>query len=315
MKTLKHKFILAIFLTAILFSACKTTEAAGPAKEKSNEKTEPQMLENSNLPKATQTGNTEFEMETLATARSTLVDYGEKKLIEYYSTTTGKNRKAYVILPAGYEEGRKSGKKYPVMYLLHGIGGTENEWFYGKPQEIIGNLIAKNEVVPFITVVPNIRAREEDYKTDDIFSESNINAFNNFINDLKNDLMPYVSKNFSISQERKDTAICGLSMGGMESLNIGFRMLDTFGYIGAFSPAPTLDTSVLTLKNSSFTPYLVLVCNGSTDSVVHDTPKTYHNVLNGNKVEHLWYEYLGGDHNFVVWNHGLYNFTKRIFKE
>jgi len=91
-------------------------------------------------------------------------------------------------------------------------------------------------------------------------------------------------------------------------------MLDTFGYIGAFSPAPTLDTSILTLENSSFVPYLVLICCGNSDGVVQNTPKTYHNILSKNNVEHIWYEYKGGDHNFIVWNHGLYNFVKRIFK-
>ncbi len=236
--------------------------------------------------------------------------YGEKISIEYYSSTVKKNRKANVILPEGYDKNQK----YPVMYLLHGIGGNENEWFQGKPQEIIGNLIANGEVVPFITVIPNVRARENDYDISDMFEPGNINAFHNFINDLRDDLMPYIQKNFSVYTERKNTGICGLSMGGMESLSIGFQMLSTFGYIGAFSPAPTLDISLLTLKGSENIPYLVFICNGDNDQAIQRAPYVYHDELVQNGVEHIWYEVPGGVHDFNVWNDGLYNFVKKIFK-
>lgn len=236
--------------------------------------------------------------------------YGEKVAIEYYSNTTGKDRKAYVLLPEGYDPANK----YPVVYVLHGIGGTEGEWFQGKPQEIIGNLIAAGEVEPFIAVMPNVRARANDTDISDIYQPTNFAAFDNFINDLRDDLMPYINANYSVYGDREHTAVCGLSMGGMESLNIGFRMLDSVGYIGAFSPAPTLDTSLLTLEGSEYTPELVMICNGTADSVVGNVPKDYHNVLVDNNVEHIWYQVPGGDHNFTVWNDGLYNFVKRLFK-
>lgn len=239
------------------------------------------------------------------------ISYGEKVAITYYSNTTGKDRKAYVILPEGYD----SANKYPVVYMLHGIGGTEGEWFQGKPQEIIGNLIASGEVEPFIAVMPNVRARANDTDISDMYQPTNFQAFDNFINDLRDDLMPYINENYSVYGDREHTAICGLSMGGMESLSIGFQMLDTFGYIGAFSPAPTLDTSLLTLEGSEYTPELVLVCNGTADGVVANVPTDYHNVMVKNNVEHIWYQVPGGDHNFTVWNDGLYNFVKRLFKE
>lgn len=239
------------------------------------------------------------------------VTYGEIVGIEYYSTTTQCDRKANIILPPDYNEEIK----YPVVYLLHGIGGSENEWIReGKPQEIIGNLIADGDVVPFIAVVPNIRASAPTVDTSDIYGANNVNAFDNFINDLRDDLMPYIEANYNIYTDREHTAICGLSMGGMESLNIGFQMLDTFGYIGAFSPAPSLNTALLNLNEDDPVPYFVMICNGDADEVVHNVPKDYHNAMNLYGTEHVWYENPGGKHNFGVWNEGLYNFLKRIFK-
>lgn len=238
-------------------------------------------------------------------------EYGERVEIEYQSKTTGTTRKANIILPVGYDKSQT----YPVLYLLHGIGGDETEWFQGKPIEIIGNLQAEEAVVPFITVVPNVRARANDHDISDIYQQTNFSAFDNFINDLRDDLMPYMQEHYNIYTDREHTAICGLSMGGMESLNIGFSMLDTFGYIGAFSPAPTLNTALLTLEGSEYVPYHVMICCGDSDSVVTEVPKGYHEVLEANGVEHVWYQYPDGDHNFTVWNDGLYNFVKNIFKE
>lgn len=239
------------------------------------------------------------------------ITYGERVAIEYFSTTTGVARKANVILPPDYDENTT----YPVVYLLHGIGGDENEWFQGKPVEILGNLMASGEAVPFIAVVPNIRARENDHNFDDMYQQSHFDAFNNFINDLQKDLMPYIAENYNVYNDREHNAICGLSMGGMESLNIGFQLLDKFAYIGAFSPAPTLDTSLLKVDDSSYTPAYVLICTGSSDDTVGDNPYNYHKVLEENGVEHDFYLVPEGHHDFGVWNQGLYNFAKNVFQE
>lgn len=249
------------------------------------------------------------------------VEYGTLNGVTYKSITTGSVRKCYVITPPGYD----TAKKYPVLYLLHGIGGTDSEWLEGNPVEVIGNLIAKGEATDMIVVMPNVRASADDSVPKDILSQQNIDAFDNFINDLKNDLMPFIKKNYSISTEWKDTAIAGLSMGGRESLYIGFSMLDTFAYIGAFSPAPGLlpDSSLnyhgqlkeedLTIPSGNNTPKLVLICNGNNDSIVGTVATAYHEALEKNGVVHKWYT-IDGDHNFVVWKNGLYNFVKRIFK-
>lgn len=239
------------------------------------------------------------------------VTYGERVEITYYSTTIGIDRKANVILPPNYDEN----ETYPVVYLLHGIGGDENEWFQGKPIEILGNLMAEDKAVPFIAVVPNIRAREKDHDFSDMYQPSHFEAFNNFINDLETDLMPYIAENYNVYNDREHNAICGLSMGGMESLNIGFRLLDKFAYIGAFSPAPTLDTSVLKVDDPELAPKYVLICTGDSDDTVQNNPYDYHKVLESNGVEHTFYLVPGGKHDFIVWNEGLYTFAQNVFTE
>lgn len=237
--------------------------------------------------------------------------YGEVVKITYKSSTVGKKRSANVILPAGYSKD----KKYPVLYLLHGIAGNEEEWIQGaNTKVIVGNLIAEGVTEPFITVVPNIRARKKDYDYSDMMSADHIAAFNNFINDLENDLMPYINSKYSVYTDREHTAICGLSMGGMESLNIGFQHLEQFAYIGAFSPAPSLDQSLLKVDNIEYKPKYVLICSGDADTTVGNSPYSYHCTLDKNNVENTWYEVPGGRHDFNVWSEGLYNFVKNIFK-
>lgn len=248
--------------------------------------------------------------------------YGTKQSKTYYSTTTEKNRKVNIILPAGYT----TAKKYPVLYLLHGIGGDENEWMTGKPQYIVGNLVARGLAKEMIIVIPNCRARENDAATTE-FTLDHYAAFDNFINDLRYNLMPYMKKNYSIAEGRENTAIAGFSMGARESLNIGLNMPETFGYIGAFSPGFgvfayeangvkedglfTEETFLLpdAYKNNT----LLLINNGSSEGGENALGGTCHKVLTQNGVPHMFYVTEGG-HEMKVWKHGLYNFVTRIFQ-
>lgn len=271
-------------------------------------------------PTATATASpVDYNPPTDYTKKKTDVTYGTRSLINYDSTTTGKTRKAYVVLPNGYSED----KTYPVVYLLHGIGGDHTEWFGGKPVEIVGNLIAAGEADDMIMVFPNIRARADDKAVYDL-SVEHFQAFDNFINDLRDDLMPYIESHYSVKTGRENTAICGLSMGGRETLYIGLTMPETFGYIGAFEPAIgvlpynleeglfTTDTMTLPeqYKNNTF----IMIVKGQDDTVVNDCPLQYHNTLTKNGVPHIYYDMPGG-HDFTVWNNGLYNFAKRIFSK
>lgn len=250
------------------------------------------------------------------------VDYGTITKIDYYSRTTETVRKANVWLPSNYNEN----KKYPVLYLLHGIGGDENEWLQGNVEYILGNLISEKEDVEMIVVFPNVRARKDDLANPkDIFTLQHFKAFDNFINDLTNDLMPYIENNYPIKAGRCNTAIAGLSMGGREALYIGFTLYKTFGYIGAFCPAfgifeyfnnGVVEDGLFTEENFKIPDdlqTLIMIVKGKDDSIVLNEPVRHHNALVKNNVNHIYYEAEGG-HDFTVWNHGLYNFAKRIFK-
>lgn len=259
-----------------------------------------------------------FEVKSGYAEKRGNVEYGEMISITYDSTTTGTARKANVILPAGYS----TDKKYPILYLLHGIGGDQNEWLGGSPATVVGNLVADKEAEEMIIVMPNVRAREKDEGNPaDIFTVGHFKAFDNFINDLKNDLMPYIEANYSVATGRENTAIAGLSMGGREALYIGLSMPETFGYIGAFCPAVGVlpyDIEGGLFKKDEFklaegyTTFIMIVA-GESDTVVKEWPKTYSDTLTENGTENIYYVTSGG-HDFTVWKHGLYYFAKRIFK-
>ena len=250
------------------------------------------------------------------------VTYGELATIEYESTTVGVTRKAHVLLPPNYN----SETAYPVLFLLHGIGGDQNEWLNAKPKEVIGNLIAEGEAEPMIVVIPNVRARVDDSANpSDIFTKEHFDAFDNFIHDLRDDLLPYIESHYAISDGRENRAIAGLSMGGRESIYIGLTMQETFGYIGAFSPAfgllPYSNMNVTEdgLLNEEgfklqdgYEDTFIMIANGDHDEVVWDEPFKYHQAFENNGVEHIYYEVPGG-HDFTVWTNGLYHFTKDIF--
>ncbi len=246
------------------------------------------------------------------------VNYGTKTSFTYDSTTTGTTRHANIVLPPDYTES----KEYPVVYLLHGIGGDENEWFGGRPIEIVGNLIAKGEAKEMIMVFPNIRCRPDDKASYDL-SVEHFQAFDNFINDLRDNLMPYVESHYSVAKGRENTAVAGLSMGGRESLYIGLSMPETFGYIGGFEPAVGVlpydregglfTEETMTLPDDYKNNTYIMIVKGNEDTTVGEWPRIYHETLEKNGVPHTYYEMPGG-HGFSVWNNGLYNFAKRAFK-
>ncbi len=233
---------------------------------------------------------------------------GEMNQISYPSEVVGADREAYVYTPYGYDES----KEYPVIYLIHGIGCDGGQWVSMGAGKMFDNMIANGEIKPFIAVFPSVIPKDGLDKT--TLSPANIGAFTQFIDEFKKDLAPYMAQNYAISTKREDTAVCGLSMGGMEALELGFSLLDTFNYIGSFSAAPTLNTSLLTLEGSEYTPALVLLCSGDKDGTVGTNPENYHKELSKNNVDHIWYYHPGQNHSPSVWNLGLLNFLKRTFQ-
>jgi len=167
------------------------------------------------------------------------IAHGRIDTITYASKTVGTNRRALIYTPPGFS--KKS--RYPVLYLLHGIGGDEKEWLNGgKPQVILDNLYAGKKIEPMIVVMPNGRAMKDDRATGNIMAPDKVQAFADFEKDLLNNLIPFIEKKYPVIKDRESRAIAGLSMGGGQSLNFGLRNLDQFAWIGGFSSAPNTKT-------------------------------------------------------------------------
>src|SRR3989337_2100222 len=167
------------------------------------------------------------------------IPHGKIDTISYNSKTVGTFRKALIYTPPGFSKK----KKYPVLYLLHGIGGDKKEWLNGgKPQVILDNLYADRKLEPMIVVMPNGRAMKDDRAIGNVFDSAKVRAFATFEKDLLNDLIPYVEKKYSVLADREHRAIAGLSMGGGQSLNFGLGNLDKFAWVRGFSSAPKTKT-------------------------------------------------------------------------
>lgn len=239
------------------------------------------------------------------------IPHGKIDTIQYSSVTVGTTRKALVYTPPGF----KQGNKYPVLYLLHGIGGDEKEWFRnGTPQIILDNLYAKGKLIPMIVVLPNGRAMKDDRATGDIMAKDKVEAFATFEKDLLNDLIPFVEKKYPVKKDRNDRAIAGLSMGGGQTLNFGLGNIDRFAWIGAFSVAPNTKEPEQLLPDPSKAKQLKLlwISCGDQDRLMPFSKRTS-DYLTENKIPHIFYVEPGG-HDFKVWKNDLYLFSQLLFR-
>jgi enterochelin esterase-like enzyme len=228
------------------------------------------------------------------------------------SKTVGKNRRAIIYIPPAYSKS----KKYPVLYLLHGIGGDEKEWLNGgHPQVILDNLYAENKIEPMIVVMPNGRATKDDSAKGNIMAPDKVQAFATFEKDLLNDLIPFIEKKYPVLKDREHRAIAGLSMGGGQSLNFGLGNLDQFAWIGGFSSAPNTKPPEQLLPNPEDARKklkLLWISCGDNDGLITYSQRT-HDYLNANNVPHIYY-IEPGVHDFKVWKNSLFMFSQLIFK-
>lgn len=240
------------------------------------------------------------------------IPHGKIDTIRYPSKTVGTTRRALIYTPPGYSKK----KKYPVLYLLHGIGGDEREWLNGgHPQVILDNLCAENKIEPMIVVMPNGRAMKDDRATGNIFDSAKVQAFATFEQDLLKDLIPYVEKTFPVINHADSRAIAGLSMGGGQSLNFGLGNLDKFAWVGGFSSAPNTkrpEELVPDAEAAKNKLKLLFISCGDNDGLISFSKRT-HDYLYQKNVPHIYHIEPGG-HDFKVWKNGLYMFSQFLFK-
>jgi enterochelin esterase-like enzyme len=242
----------------------------------------------------------------------TAIPHGKIDTIIYDSKTVGNKRKALIYTPPGYSKD----KKYPVLYLLHGIGGDQKEWLNGgQPQVILDNLYAENRLEPMIVVMPNGRAMKDDRSTGNIMAPDKVQAFATFEKDLLKDLIPYIEKNYPVIKDAEHRAIAGLSMGGGQSLNFGLGNLDKFAWIGGFSSAPNTKLPAELVpdpEDARKKLKLLWISCGDKDGLITYSKRT-HDYLNTNNVPHIYYV-DHGYHDFKVWKNSLYMFSQLLFK-
>ena len=241
------------------------------------------------------------------------VQYGTVKSGSYYSTTCKRNKPYNILLPANYS----SSKKYPVLYCMHGYWENQDRMIIKGngtmyTRQIIGNAIAAGEAEDMIVVFPYIysSATQDSCSAMD---DANNAAYDNFINDLVVDLMPHIESTYSVKTGRDNTAITGFSMGGRESLLIGMKRSDLFGYVGAICPAPGV-TGAFKWNSDEEAPHLLFITAGSNDTVVYSNPENYHNNFTKNSVPHIWHYVNGGYHGDNSIHAHMYNFVRAIFK-
>jgi len=240
------------------------------------------------------------------------IAHGKIDTITYQSTTVGNPRKAIIYTPPGYSKK----KKYPVLYLLHGIGGDEKEWLNGgNPQIILDNLYAEGKIEQMIVVMPNGRAMKNDRAIGNIMAPDKVQAFADFEKDLLNDLIPHIEKSFSVLTDREHRAIAGLSMGGGQSLNFGLTHLDKFSWIGGFSSAPNTkapEVLIPDIKAAKEQIKLLYLSCGASDGLISFSYRL-HDYLNKNTIPHIYF-IEPGVHDFKVWKNGLYMYSQLLFK-
>lgn len=240
------------------------------------------------------------------------ISHGKIDTITYHSTTVGNDRRALVYTPPGFSQD----EKYPVLYLLHGIGGDEKEWLNGgHPEVILDNLYADGKLEPMIVVMPNGRAMTDDSAGGNFMAPDKVQAFATFEQDLLKDLIPFIEKEYPALTDREHRAIAGLSMGGGQSLNFGLGNLDKFAWVGGFSSAPnTKEPQVLVPDPEKARDMLKLlwISCGDADRLLSFSSRT-HEYLVENEVPHIYYLETGG-HDFKVWKNGLYMFSQLLFK-
>jgi S-formylglutathione hydrolase FrmB len=277
-------------------------------------------------------------------------------------------KKCNIYLPAGYDQQDRE-TKYNVLYLLHGVGGDHYEWLSSNSKadenfiicNIIDNLIANGDIEPLIIVFPNGRSAHD--WMDSTFNSvgTNMLGFYYFDYEMRNDLIPFIESEFhtcadikdtspeGINYNRKHRAIAGLSMGGMQSLNLilgGYRcdstlftgkkghwkngldttvlapgLEDLFAYVGAFSNAPTSSAGTIlgaSIASCGHRLHLLYMTCGDDDEVAMGSYTSSIDGLTDAAGEHLdnFYQILikDGAHDFNVWNNGAYNFIRLSFR-
>ncbi len=262
---------------------------------------------------------------------------------DYSANMEEYEKEAYIYLPPNYDES----KKYNVMFLLHGVGGDVWEWGMtgdnSDVKKMMDNMILNGDIEPFIVVTPNGRSTRNCHDT----SFGNIDPFYIFGKELRYDLIPYIDANYAtyadysegydVTATREHRACAGLSMGGMQTTNIGLcECLDMFSYFGGFSSCPTTYSAAEIAKKLEAFPdydikYFYNIC-GTEDGIALASHTNALGIKNVNgegddakpqlleltdklSSKNFYWQTHSGGHDFGIWFLGFYNFAQIAFTQ
>jgi enterochelin esterase family protein len=262
------------------------------------------------------------------------VPHGDLRSKWYFSSTTGKWRRAFIYCPPGYDDNVK--EKYPVLYLQHGAGEDERGWsVQGKVDIILDNLIAEGRAKPMLVVMeqgyaeragtpsPDQRTGPGTQSASGPRQSQGPSAFEEVV--IK-DLIPFIDATYRTISDRDHRAMAGLSMGGMQTIQITFANLDKFSYIGGFSGAGRFSGAGLDVRNDykgiladseAFNKKVKLLWIGIGTAEPENMYKAvngFHLVLSKAGINHVYYESPGTDHEWLTWRRDLYEFAQILFK-
>jgi enterochelin esterase-like enzyme len=239
------------------------------------------------------------------------IPHGEVTVIEYDSKSLGLRRMLRVYTPPGYDTSRR----YPVLYLHHGLGNTSTEWTQrARAPIIIDNLLADRKIGPFIIVFPsgNATAVPGDERQGDRTQASYGAPYHR---DLLEDIIPFVESRYSVHTDRNHRAIAGMSMGGGQTLNIGLTNLDRFAWIASVAAAPNTRPPAELVPDPAALKQLKLLwlSVGNHDNLIR-VSKGMHDHLQAQGVPHVWRVDTNG-HDTAEMSHSLYHFAQLLFRE
>ena len=244
------------------------------------------------------------------------VPHGVLSIRTYYSTPLKKPRKLYVYTPPQYESKRRM--RFPVMYLRHGAGDTEENWnSTGRAGVILDNLIAQRKAAPMILVMPN---GDTDRSWAGANSPEGIELLSQ---EMLTDIIPMIDKAYRVGRGRENRAIAGVSMGGGQAFTIGLQHMDRFAWVGAFSSGLVSDSAVDLEKHvpgffnrsaelNQKLKLLFLSCG--TDDPRYAAQLAGAENLTSRGIRNVWVSTAGGQE-WKAWRLALAEFALRVFQK
>ena len=265
------------------------------------------------------------------------VPHGQVREVWYFSKVTGSWRHALVYTPPGYDEQLKT--RYPVLYLQHGGGEDETGWVrQGHANFILDNLIAGGKAKPMLVVMANGYARRAGQPAPGATrpapgSPEAMKAMQEiataFEDEVTDALIPFIDKTFRTLPAREQRAMAGLSMGGMQTFHVTLNNLDRFSHIGGFSGAggpmvlggraldPKTDYNGVFADPAAFAKKVRVLWLGVGDAEperFREGIRRLHASLNDAKIDHVYVESPGTDHEWQTWRRNLHDFAPRLFR-